>query len=208
LRFYDNKPGAPVYFEIKRRMNEAILKQRGGVRREFVDRLLAGHFPEREHLVSPDSPSHLVALQRFCQLMQHIQAKPKAHIAYAREAWISPHNNAVRVTLDRNVQCDPEPTAMLKTETVNPTVVFGNKVILELKFTGRFPEWFRELVRVFNLVQCSAAKYADGVVLRGEHHFLSSRPATEGDPEALEKLKMRRDFLVRTGGGLLNVAFA
>src|SRR3990170_1091319 len=46
LRFYENRPNAPVYFEIKRRMNNAILKQRAGVRREAVDWILAGHLPE------------------------------------------------------------------------------------------------------------------------------------------------------------------
>ena len=46
LRFYDNRSDAPVYFEIKRRVNDAILKQRGAVRREAVGWLLAGHLPE------------------------------------------------------------------------------------------------------------------------------------------------------------------
>ena len=36
LRFYDNDPESPVFFEIKRRMNNAILKQRGGVRRRLA----------------------------------------------------------------------------------------------------------------------------------------------------------------------------
>jgi len=31
LRYYDDQPDSPVFFEIKRRVNEAILKQRGGV---------------------------------------------------------------------------------------------------------------------------------------------------------------------------------
>ena len=44
----------------------------------------------------------------------------------------------------------------------------SKKVILELKFTDRFPNWFRELVEVFNLTQCGAAKYVDGVTLMGE----------------------------------------
>lgn len=205
LRFYDNKPGTPVFFEIKRRMNDAILKQRGGVRREFVDRLLAGHLPEREHLVS-QNPSHLVALQRFCQLLLDIRAKPKAHIAYLREAWISPHSNSVRVTMDRNVLCEPEPTSCLETEMVRPVIVFGSNVVLELKFTGRFPDWFRELVRVFHLAQCSAAKYADGIVLMGERHF--SAGVVHSDPEGLANRRARQDFLVRNGGELLNVGFA
>lgn len=166
LRFYENRPSAPVYFEIKRRVNDAILKQRGAVRREAVDFLLAGHLPEPAHLVS-NEPRQLTALQRFCQLMIDIRAKPKAHISYLREAWISPANNSVRITMDRDVKFDPEPTARLASEMLAPRVVFGRNVVLELKFTGRFPDWFRELVRVFGLRQCSAAKYADGLALIG-----------------------------------------
>jgi len=44
-------------------------------------------------------------------------------------------------------------------------------VILELKFTGRFPDWFKEMVRIFNLRQGSASKYADGIARRGEPAF-------------------------------------
>ncbi|MEW6160949.1 MAG: polyphosphate polymerase domain-containing protein [Verrucomicrobiota bacterium] len=175
LRFYENRPNAPVYFEIKRRMNDAILKQRGAVRRDAVDWILAGHLPEPGHLVSND-PKHLVALQRFSQLMLDIRAKPKAHVAYLREAWISPHNNSVRVTMDRQVLIDPEPTARLVAEMKNPGCVFGKNVVLELKFTGRFPDWFRELSRVFGLAQCSAAKYADGVALLGEYRISAETP--------------------------------
>src|SRR5262245_8817409 len=136
LRFYDSAPGSPVYFEIKRRMNDAILKERGAVRRDCVEWLLAGHLPDLSHLISP-GPRDLVALQRFCQLMNEHQAKPKAHVAYLREAWISPHNNAVRVTMDRDVRCDPDDMARLSTDMNKPVVVFGKGVILELKFTGR-----------------------------------------------------------------------
>ena len=62
LRFYNNSPDTPVFFEIKRRMNNCIMKKRGGVRRDAVDWLLAGHIPEQSHLVSKD-PRHLHALQ-------------------------------------------------------------------------------------------------------------------------------------------------
>src|SRR6266699_2961330 len=170
LRFYDNRSEAPIFFEIKRRMNNIIAKQRGGVRRDAVDWLLAWHLPEPGHLVSRD-PRQQVALQNFCKLAQDIRAVPKAHIAYLREAWISPRDNSVRVTLDRAVQCEPAPLAHLSTRMANPVVVFGKEVILELKFTDRFPDWFKHLVRVFGLMQCGAAKYVDGVTMVGEFRF-------------------------------------
>ncbi len=182
LRFYENRPDAPVFFEIKRRMNNTIAKQRGGVRRDAVDALLAGQLPAPEHLISKE-PKQLVALQNFCRLMANLEASPKAHIAYYREAWISRYDNSVRVTLDREVQCDPEPTARLDTKLIRPVTVFGNKVILELKFTNRFPDWFKDLVRVFGLMQCGAAKYVDGVALLGEN-VVTRAFAFDDTPEA------------------------
>lgn len=174
LRYYDDLPDSPVFFEIKRRVNEAILKQRGGVRRHAVDWLLAGQLPEPGHVLS-ESPKHLVALQRFSQLMLLLQARPKAHVTYFREAWVSTKDNSVRVTMDRNVYCSPEETSRLRTELQNPVKPFGHQVILELKFTGRFPNWFRELVETFDLVRGAAAKFADGVALIGDERFAASK---------------------------------
>jgi hypothetical protein len=170
LRFYDDRPETPIFFEIKRRANNCILKQRCAVRRGAVTWLLAGHLPEPGHLISQE-PKQLVALQRFTLLANHLHAKPKAHVAYIREAWVSPHDNSVRVTLDRAMTCEPRFSSAASTRLENPVYTYGKNVILELKFTDRFPDWFRELVRVFDLMQYSAAKYAEGVTLLGEHCF-------------------------------------
>lgn len=162
LRYYDDAPSSPVFFEVKRRMDNAILKQRGGVRRVAVPWLLAGQLPEPEHLLT-DQPKHFFALQRFSQLMLSLRARPKVHVSYLREAWMNHDDNSVRVTMDRDVRVAYEPGARLSTEIENDVRPFGNEVILELKFTGRFPNWFRDLVQGFGLVRRSAAKYVDGV---------------------------------------------
>jgi len=188
IRFYGDNSASPVYFEIKRRVNDAILKQRGAVRQDEVDWLLAGHLPAPSHLISED-PKQLIAVQRFCELLIEIKARPKAHVAYLREAWMSSGDNSVRVTMDRQVRCESESTARFSTQFRNPVYVFGPNVVLELKFTGRFPDWFRELVRVFGLTQCSAAKYVDGVVLMGEH---SLSPFLQPNREAMRKAVDRR----------------
>jgi hypothetical protein len=53
----------------------------------------------------------------------------------------------------------------------NPVHSYAGLVVLELKFTNRFPNWFRELVRVANVMQCGAAKYVSGVSLMGQHNL-------------------------------------
>jgi hypothetical protein len=161
LRYYSTHPDSPVFFEIKRRMNNCIMKQRGGVRQEYVPMLLQGHLPQLDFLVSK-APNQLVALQNFCNLAHHIRAKPKVHIFYMREAYVS-DDDQVRVTLDRKVYGDANLSYAIKTELTAPCLSFKNEVILELKFTNRFPDWFRELVRVFGVMQCGAAKYVESV---------------------------------------------
>ena len=206
LRFYADNPNpqAPVFFEIKRRMNEAILKQRCGVQRGAVEAVLGGQLPEVGELLSQDA-RQLVAVQRFIELSTDLNAYPVAHVAYDREAWISPHDNSVRVTFDRNVLISPEFSTRFTSEMDDPTSVFGTWVVLELKFTGRFPEWFGEMVRVFGLRQGSASKYADGIAVKGEHHFLRNPEASSKNFEvglAAERKQARISRLTRLLGSV------
>jgi hypothetical protein len=170
LRFYDDNPAAPVFFEIKRRSDNAILKERGAVRREAVPSLLAGQLPEASHLVS-SNPKHLSALQNFCRLMHDSGARLKTHVFYQREAWMSLADNSVRVTFDRDVLVNSHFEPVITTKMHNPICPWGQQVILELKFTSRFPNWFFEMVRLFNVMQCGVAKYAEGVALLGDERL-------------------------------------
>ena len=45
LRFYDNNPDSPVFFELKMREGDCIVKHRAPVRKEAAAMLVAGHFP-------------------------------------------------------------------------------------------------------------------------------------------------------------------
>ena len=181
LRYYDGQPQTPVFFELKARVDNCILKQRCGVRRSAVRMLLSGQLPETEHLMSRE-PRHLAALQRFNLLMGQLQARPKAHNCYQREAWVSPADDSVRVTFDRNIRIEPCFEHEAVVEMNRPIYVFPEFVVLELKFTDRFPNWMREMVETFNLMQFSSAKYAEGVTLLGEHRFHNGqRPLGNAD---------------------------
>lgn len=169
-RFYDDKMDSPVFLEIKRRMNNTISKQRCAVQREAIMQVLAGQSPDPK-LIASSNPAHFFALQRFLELMLQHRAKPTAHVSYVREAWISKVDNSVRVTMDRAVQFEAEPLPRISTEMNRPVSVFGSEVVLELKFTNRFPIWFREFVRVFKITQGPAAKYAEGLCIYGENRI-------------------------------------
>ncbi|MFM1768103.1 MAG: hypothetical protein RJA22_632 [Verrucomicrobiota bacterium] len=162
LRFYNDHPDSPVFFEIKRRVNGCILKQRGGVHKHAVHRLLQGQLPAPTDLLRTDSKT-VAAVHRFIELTDQIHAVPQAHVCYQREAYVDPVSDSVRVTFDRDVFTQPRSAAVFKTEMTDPSRPFGDRVILELKFTDRFPNWLRLLVERFGLMQCGAAKYCEGL---------------------------------------------
>jgi hypothetical protein len=161
IRYYDDSPQTPVFFEIKRRMKDVILKQRCAVKRGGEQAALAGFMPAPEYLPSKN-PAQRFSLERFQQLMFDLNAKPKIHVAYMREAYVNSFNNEVRLTMDRSVRCMPRFDGQLTTCMDQPIVCSSETVILELKFTGRFPNWYRDLVRTFNCFQTGAAKYVEG----------------------------------------------
>jgi hypothetical protein len=165
-RFYDERPTTPVYFEIKRRVNGTVLKERAKVRRPAAARLLTtGVWPDRGDLVDPTDATDWVSLRKFCELRDRLGAAGRCMVVYSREAWLTPHDNHLRVTFDRNVEggpFDPRDPSMdmlpvrRTPQWVKPPV---GGVVLELKFTDRFPNWMRDLVRIFDLQRCSMAKY-------------------------------------------------
>jgi len=173
IRYYENGDNQPVYFEIKRRFDRVIAKKRAKVNREEVPALLSGQMPVMDQVLVK-SPEQFEALEHFCYLVNQIQARPKIHVAYRREAYELEGSNAVRVTFDRQVTTECETAYSLKTTMIEPVSVFGKEVILELKFTNRYPMWLQELTQLFHLRQDSAAKYVDGVVRIGQRRLMTA----------------------------------
>jgi len=170
-------------------MNNCILKQRGGVRQEYVAYLLQGHLPESVHLLS-NGPKSLHALSRFCELTHRLHAKPKVHIFYMREAYVSA-DDQVRVTLDRSVLGEENLSPTIKTHMSAPVISFEKIVILELKFTNRFPEWFRDLVRMSNVMQCGAAKYVESIQGLGPKRVRADHPLAEDPPPQVSSFRTK-----------------
>lgn len=170
FRYYDGEAGSPVFCEIKQRVDNCILKRRCAIRREVVPLIVAGQLPGPEQLISPE-PRHLVSLQRFNELMLRLNATPRLHNHYQREAWVSPHDNSVRLTFDRRIRVEPYFGSAAVVTMQQPTAIYSEFVVLEMKFTTRFPNWFNALISRFNLMRGAAMKYSGGVDIVGENLF-------------------------------------
>lgn len=157
IRCYDELPQSPVFFEIKRRQGDVIIKRRAAVRRSALKRLLIGQWPRRKDLASADDGAW-AALDKFCSLRDTIHARGKIFVSYTREAYVTPGDYAVRVTFDRNLQAHRY-DGVFALGGCESRALMDGEVILELKFTDRFPIWMCELVRSFDLERTSMAKY-------------------------------------------------
>jgi SPX domain protein involved in polyphosphate accumulation len=173
VRYYGHEPGSPVFCEIKRRVNDVIIKERAAVRRSSLARLLNGHHPRRDDLLDDERADALDALRRFCELRNSLLAEPRIIVYFEREAWVSPQDESVRVTFDYEAAAAHYADDLRPSEWCDARVP---GVILELKFDDRFPVWMRDLVQSSDLHRTPMGKYVHCMdhLPRAARHFACS----------------------------------
>jgi hypothetical protein len=161
VRYYTEKESDPVFCEVKRRVNDIILKDRALVKRDRCLKIIMdGARPQITDLVKPHDLDAWSALKRFCDMRDNIGAVGKVFVSYMREAWVKEEDDNVRLTFDRHL-CGGkfDGTFVVKKDVYPPPLLPGSPCVLELKFTDRFPHWFREMARALNLERRNNAKY-------------------------------------------------
>ncbi len=178
LRNFSTKPNSPVYLEIKQRQTELVLRERCFLSQEAARQVLEGQMPSFTPTTG-NFPTDSV-LQKFLRIMESIQARPRLHVSFLREAYVT-DSDAVRVTLDRQVNCSSRTSGFWNCQMSDATHLFGDQVLLELNFAGRFPKWLREMVETFDLTEGEADKFVKGMSASGRtlHTPINSRPFIE-----------------------------
>jgi SPX domain protein involved in polyphosphate accumulation len=161
IRGYSDDPNYPRFFEIKRRANTVIIKSRARVRTQDVKTLLSGQY------VPPlqDYKTDVEVLKQFQLYMKSINAGPKVLIRYMRRAYEGNMDNRVRVTFDRHLaySISNTPNVSFNSRHWQPHSLTLSGVILEIKFTERYPAWLSQMAEYFNLHQQSVSKYATSI---------------------------------------------
>jgi len=170
IRYYDangSPGGSPLFCEIKRRVNDVVLKQRAVIRREALERVLCGCHPRVEDLWDADDAASQDVFREFCNLRNAMHAEPKMIVYYEREAWVGPDDDNLRVTFDREAGA-AHYDRTLAPEKFRPARI--ESVVLELKFDDRFPNWMRDLAQSCDLYRTKMGKYVQCVeqIPRGE----------------------------------------
>jgi len=160
IRGYTDEPEYPCFLEIKRRVNTIIIKSRSRIMHDNIENLLSGmSLPPQDYTIDEES------LKQFQFYMKSINARPMILVRYMRQAFESSLENRVRVTFDRELCYKVTRTPEVKiggTGWQHHSYTLG-KVILEIKFTARYPGWLNQMVKTFDLRQESVSKYATSI---------------------------------------------
>ncbi len=170
IRTYDDNPESPAYFEVKRKLNSIVSKNRAALGRDEAARLLQRGLNGWMEGLSPTAIDDLNSFALYADLTD---ARPLVRVKYMREAYESRGGDPVRITIDTDLMHAITLDHDLGHETGRwvTTPVAGS--ILELKFTERYPEWIADLVRAFGLKQQPVPKY----VMSVDHLLLEGREA-------------------------------
>ena len=159
-RCYRFDPEAPVFLEVKARQGEAMTKSRAPLAHADALDILRGGIPRRE--------VDTAAVEAFRKEMDRRQAFPRAWVTYRRSAWVGGERGLVRITFDDHIRCGAPTTDLREPERWWPLPEVRGLVVLEVKYSGSYPQWVAEMIRKFDLERKSMSKYRHAVdVLRG-----------------------------------------
>ncbi len=155
IRSYSDSPDEPRFFEIKRRINRIIVKNRARVEDHAVAALLAG-----ASRAPCDGTEASRTLDQFLHYQRLINAKPTLRVRYLRQAFVGLCNDRTRVTFDRQLSFNVTYTPTVRLDDDGWQRLPRHGVILEIKFTEWCPAWLSQMIRCFGLQSRSLSKYA------------------------------------------------
>ena len=158
IRCYNDLPDEVCFFEIKRRINNVIYKSRARISKHHIGAVLKG-----AHVSELVFKRDKEAIHQFQFYVHSLNARPIVLVRYMRQAFENNSSNRVRVTFDRRLSFKTTHRPFVGINGSGWRDVSMDFVILEIKFTARYPLWLSEMVKVFDLKQTSMSKYVSSV---------------------------------------------
>ena len=180
IRGYAEAPTAPVFFEVKRRINDVIAKSRGKVSRAQWARLLGDPSAPIPDTITGNDRG---AVERFMSLARTLRIQPFTLVRYQREPYFSLIDDYARVTFDTQIRAhkidrltfEPDGRCWRALDDVVTQRSAHSLVVLELKFTTHVPLWMVNIARSFGLVRGGYSKYGNSI--RAFYQPVDSRTA-------------------------------
>ncbi len=155
-RTYSDDLAAPVFLEVKWRVNRLVAKQRAVLTRDEARSVLEHRTDGR---IAQRLPARC-ALDAFTTDLALTSARPIVRVKYKREAYVATGPVPARITFDTCLECQPTFDPTLSHTGGHWLPVPLREVVVEIKSVERFPAWIEDMIRAFGLVQQPCCKYA------------------------------------------------
>ena len=168
VRGYADAPDRPLFFEVKRRINDVISKSRGQVSHQDWIGLLQD---PQARVPANASPKDRAAIERFMTLARTLRVRPFTLVRYRREPYVSVIDDYARVTFDTHVRAHPidkltftpSGNAWRALDDAVSARMLDSMVVLELKFTNQVPLWMVNVCRSLGLERGAFSKYGNSI---------------------------------------------
>ena len=147
-----------VFFEIKRKYEGPILKNRATMPFEAVKNIFQGAAVDA-YLPETNKADNV---RRFFYQVYSRRLRPVVTVIYEREAYISKvadPDNDLRISLDKNLRSVPFPSVSELFEERDLRYPLEEQFILEIKFNHYCPAWLKPMVSMLQLQKAPASKY-------------------------------------------------
>jgi len=163
-----NEALSVAYLENKRKVGNTHHKTKTRLTPDTLDALARRDY--HAMLLRTDAHAGAQVLDQLAYRMARDAFAPLALIVYEREAYVYPgQHDIVRLTFDRHLRAKVYPDLSDLHVEAGLTPLLYHWTILEIKFTGLIPHWFRRLNTLFHLKRQACSKFGMSVAqLLGE----------------------------------------
>ncbi len=148
-----------VFFEIKRKYEQPIMKNRAPVSYRDALEIFKGQSIESYISNSPKFPFAVENTQRFFFHYYQRHLKPVILVIYEREAFLGVCDDTIRVTFDKNLRGVAFPSIDQLYSEERSRSSLKDHFILEVKFNDYYPSWMKPIIGILGLHRQSASKY-------------------------------------------------
>ncbi len=149
-----------IFFEIKRKRNATIIKDRGLFK--YSDCQLLLKTQDINTLLKSKKVKKRNILKDFLRLKTKFRMTPKIKVVYEREPFEGIYYQNLRITFDSNLQAC---LANNFSSTNCYRKLLKNHFVLEVKYRGILPYWFHQIIQRYELQRISFSKYAQAIEL-------------------------------------------
>jgi len=161
LRGYNTNDGGSdlVFFEIKRKYEQPILKNRAPVSYNGALEIFRGGQIDNFITNTPKFPVAIENANRFFFHYYQRHLRPVILVIYEREAFVGVNDNTIRVTFDKNLRGVAFPSIDKLYSEERSRSSLKDYFILEVKFNDYYPSWMKPIIGILGLHRQSASKY-------------------------------------------------